>query len=233
MKRIRKGNSFNILYSAVTNEGEKIDLRQVEELTVKLAYWNGTVDVDYSFVEESIQVNVSDSLATGEHRLFISFKYAGFDFERDPKVFNIVSHSEDERNSSQCNVEIISIPVTDTLDVSNLHLINLSEEEISKLKEPATQAAEDVMRQMGEISADYIELKADTIRAINDAATATQNANAAAQNANDAAVLAEGAASDAEGKGNYAKQQGDNAKEQAERAETAADAITGNWINNW
>ncbi|MDD4516461.1 hypothetical protein, partial [Massilibacteroides sp.] len=125
--KIRKGNSFEVLYTALLADGSIIDLGAVDDLTVKLyhVFNRKSYSLDPIFEGGKLRVKVSPDLPVGDYRLVLSFKFHNESFERDPRVFSIVSNVEDEHAKQPCrSIEVHPISVSDCISGLGLPGVN-------------------------------------------------------------------------------------------------------------
>lgn len=125
--KIRKGNSFEILYAALLADGSIIDLGAVDELTVKLyhIFNRKSYPVDPLLESGKLRVKVSPDIPIGDYRLVLNFKFHDESFERDPRVFSIVSNVEDEHAKQPCgSIDVQTISVSDCVNGLGLPGIN-------------------------------------------------------------------------------------------------------------
>ena len=240
--KIRKGNSFDILYTAKIGE-DVLDLTTVAELQAKIVHTTTgrVMSVDSEIVGSSLRIKAASDLITGDYRLSVRFSYQENQFERDPLVFTIVPHVEQELPLKTCtDIEINTIPVTDCVNGLGLPGINgLSAYEIwlheghtgteadfieflklhfSELTQEDIELLQQPATDAAEsIANDYDILRQQVLSLITSTEAAKDDANIAAANANAKADLANTAAGNAD-------TSAANANNKASIADTAAES---------
>lgn len=118
--KVRKGNSFEVLYTAILDDNIVVDLRTVENLRVKLCNtWSPNIyGVTPTFEGGRLRVKVPPTIAHGEYRLLVEFMLNGEQFTRDPKCFVIVSNVENETKNpdNECSIEVQTVNVDDVIN---------------------------------------------------------------------------------------------------------------------
>lgn len=118
--KIKKGNSFNLICTLKAN-GSEIDIADVQDLSVRLVHtMTGTSDsLPFEEVDGKAFIKIPESLTTGRYRLIVKCSYLGQQVDRDPYVFEIVSHIEQESPVSDClDVQLDSMNVS--TDISGI-----------------------------------------------------------------------------------------------------------------
>jgi hypothetical protein len=103
MKRIKRGNSFDMSYTCYVQDirGIRIPVDFTIAQINRVAIITGTpvqeIECPYAIDGYSVVVNIdSDDLQTGIYRLLADFNYKGLEFNRNPKAFELVNNVEQE-----------------------------------------------------------------------------------------------------------------------------------------
>lgn len=259
--KIRKGNSFEILYTSKIGN-DVLDLTTVTALQVKIIHViTGTaLAVDNETVGSSLRIKIGNNLVTGDYRLSVRFSYQENQFERDPLVFTIVPHVEQEIPLKTCtDIEIETIPVEDCVNGLGLPGINgksayeiwlqnghagTETDFIDFLKlhfSELTESDIELLQQPATIAAenitsDYSLLKEQMSSLIHSTTSAKDSAITAAENANNKANDANTAAENANNKASIADTAATAANEKglfAQEQAERAELAANSIIDNW
>lgn len=109
MKRIKKGNSFDVAYSCYVRDmrgmNMPVDFTKASVNRVAIGV-RGAEDTEVPYTIDGFALSVhidSDELTTGVYRLIVDFNSDGQEFSRNPKAFELVNDVEQESDCDQYN----------------------------------------------------------------------------------------------------------------------------------
>lgn len=131
MKKIKIGNSFDVVYSCMLKDADgndqPVNFSLAEDVTtaIELSNTNTRTELPSVISGTQIIVSVDSSLLgrTGAYRLDVNFTYGGNEFSRNPKAFELVANVEQEKNCDPCGCpDPCKSTVTDNVDVNNVEV---------------------------------------------------------------------------------------------------------------